>query len=279
MFIFFLLILLCFLGIYIFLRRKITNHIPTSFPNNEKRKSLDPNKKIVVCFGDSNTHGNVSYDWVSDLSAELPTFQIFNAGLNSDLSFSLLKRLEDVILCKPDFITIMIGTNDINASYSNKSLKRYVSTGKILTSEIPSIISFEKNIKEIVKKFQKETNAKIAIMTLPLMGEDLNSQINKIADSYSLTIEKIADQSKISCLKIRKDQKEYLLKNPSHTPYRFEQYFMLLNKSVIFHYIFGLSWDGISKKHKTQLSPDFLHQNSIAGKMIKDQVLNWIKNE
>ncbi len=277
MFLLVLLILLGMIGIYIFIRRKVTNHIPSSFPNKEKRKSLDPNKRTVVCFGDSNTHGNVSYDWVSDLSVELSTFQVLNAGLNSDLSFSLLKRLEDVILCKPDFITIMIGTNDINASYSDKSLKRYVSLGKILSTESPSIISFEKNIKEIVKKFQQETNAKIALITLPLMGEDLNYKINQIADNYSLSIEKVANQSNISCLQIRQEQKEYLLKNPSFTPYKFEQYFVLLNKSVIFHYIFGLSWDKISKKHKTQLSPDFLHQNSIAGKMIKDQILNWIK--
>ena len=272
-----LLFLLGLLGIYIFLRRKVTNHIPASFPNKEKRKNLESNKEIVICFGDSNTHGNVSYDWVSDLSEELPSFQVLNAGLNSDLSFSLLKRLDDVILCKPDFITIMIGTNDINASYSDKSLKIYVSNGKILPSEKPSIIAFEKNIKEIIKKFQEETNAKIALMTLPLMGEDLNSKINQIADNYSLSIEKIANQSNVSCLQIRQEQKEYLLNNPSFTPYKFEQYFMLLNKSVIFHYIFGLSWDKISEKHKTKLSPDFLHQNSVAGKMIKDQVLTWIK--
>lgn len=265
-----------FVGVYVHLRRKVTSHIPNNFPNEENRSLLVKNKKVMVCFGDSNTHGNVSYDWVSDLINDLPHFQIFNAGLNSDLSFSLLKRVEDVIACNPDFITILIGTNDINAAFAKKSLKRYISTGKISKSEIPNLTTFEKNLAKIVEIFQLKTNAKIALMTLPLMGEDLKSEINKIADTYSEVIEKVSFKYKINCLPIRSQQKEYLIKNPSHTPYRFEQYFILLNKSVLLHYIFGFSWDKISNLHKTQLSPDFLHQNSKAGKMIKEQVLNWI---
>ncbi len=272
----FFFLLVVFVGVYVHLRRKVTSHIPNNFPNEENRSLLVKNKKVIVCFGDSNTHGNVSYDWVSDLINDLPNFQTFNAGLNSDLSFSLLKRLEDVILCEPDFITIMIGTNDIKAAYAKKSLKRYISTGKISKNEIPNLTTFEKNLTKIVEIFQLKTKAKIALMTLPLMGEDLKSEINKIADSYSEVIKKVSFEYKINCLPIRSQQKEYLTKNPSLTPFRFEQYFILLNKSVLLHYIFGFSWDKISNLHKTQLSPDFLHQNSKAGKMIKEQVLNWI---
>ena len=167
----FFFLLVAFVGVYVHLRRKVTSHIPNNFPNEENRSLLVKNKKIIVCFGDSNTHGNVSYDWVSDLINDLPNFQTFNAGLNSDLSFSLLKRVEDVIACNPDFITILIGTNDINAAYAKKSLKRYISTGKISKNEIPNLTTFEKNLTKIVEIFQLKTKAKIALMTLPLMGK------------------------------------------------------------------------------------------------------------
>ena len=101
---FFIFLFLAFLFLYVFLRKKVTAHKPDSFPNEEKIKTLTDNAPVIVCFGDSNTHGNVSYDWVKDLTDDLPNMQVMNAGLNSDLSFSLLRRIKDVISCKPDFI-------------------------------------------------------------------------------------------------------------------------------------------------------------------------------
>jgi lysophospholipase L1-like esterase len=273
-----LLLFLGFVAVYLFLRRKVTMHKPEAFPTEENRKLQDENKKTVVCLGDSNTHGNVSYDWVRDLKEDLPNYQIFNAGLNSDLSFSLLRRLDDVVDCKPDFVNLLIGTNDVNASYSEKSLERYVSTKKILKSETPSIVAFEENLERIVSVLQKKTNAKIAIMTLPLMGEDLMAETNKMADAYSDVILEVAKKFNLKCLDIRSEQKEFLQKNPSQTRYKFDQYFLLLNKAVFLYYIFGYTWDRISQLHKTQLSPDFLHQNAVSGKMIKQHVLNWINN-
>jgi lysophospholipase L1-like esterase len=263
--------------VYWFLRKIVTDHKPDSFPS--ARSIPAPNKKILVCAGDSNTHGNVSHNWVKELQKDLPEFQIINAGLNSDLTFSLLSRLDAIIACNPDYINILIGTNDVNAFYSAKSLKRYIDNKKISKEQKPDIQSFEDNLNEIIQKLKKNTHAKIALMTLPMMGEDLKSRINKIANEYSAIIEKIALENEVDVLPVRQRQKEYLFQNPSLTPYKFDQYFMLLNKSVILHYIFRLSWDRISELNNSRLSPDFLHQNEKAGKMIKDEVLKWLKND
>ena len=75
-----LLVILCIaliLGlIYAWLYRKVSKHIPENYPNPQNRQQIDASKKVLVCFGDSNTHGNVSYNWVNDLSSQLTDYQI-----------------------------------------------------------------------------------------------------------------------------------------------------------------------------------------------------------
>jgi lysophospholipase L1-like esterase len=265
---------------YLYIKGKVTNHFPANYPNVANRGLKDKNKATIVCFGDSNTHGNVSYDWVKDLRAELPNMQIFNAGRNSDLTFTLLKRIDEAIACEPDFITILIGTNDINSSLSKSNLRTYQSIKKIIDSETPNIETFEENYLKIVEILKTKTRAKIALLTLPMMGEDLYSNTNKIAEKYSDIIKDIGIKTNLELLPIREGQVKYLQINPSQTKYKFSDSFQIMIQSVTLNYFLGWSWDKICEFHKTQLSPDFLHQNSIAGTMIKEEVLNWIfKNE
>jgi lysophospholipase L1-like esterase len=274
-----LLIVILIIG-YLYIRAKVTNHFPENYPNAANRGRKDQNKPTIVCFGDSNTHGNVSYDWVKDLRAELPNMQIFNAGRNSDLTFTLLKRINEVIACQPDFVTILIGTNDINASLSKSNLRTYQSVKKIIDSETPNIETFEGNYLKIVEILKTKTQAKIALLTLPMMGEDLSSEVNKKVGKYCEKIKDIGLKTNLEVLHIHEGQVKYLQINPSQTKYKFSDSFRIMMQSVSLNYFLGWSWDKICKFHKTQLSPDFLHQNSIAGTMIKGEVLNWIrKNE
>jgi lysophospholipase L1-like esterase len=262
---------------YVYIRRKVTHHFPENYPNEANRTIADKNETSIVCFGDSNTHGNVSYNWVADLRKELPKFNVYNAGQNSDLTFSLLRRIDEVIACQPNFITLLIGTNDINASISKNNLKTYQSINKIIGEEHPDVGSFEQNYNKIVDILKSKTKAKICLLTLPMMEENLGSDINKLANRYSEIIKNIGLKNNLDVLPIREGQIKYLENNPSQTKYTFSDSYKIMVLSVSLNYFLGWSWDRICKLYKTQLSPDFLHQNSIAGGMIKETVLNWIK--
>ncbi|MDP5120302.1 MAG: GDSL-type esterase/lipase family protein [Spirosomaceae bacterium] len=272
------LVLLIVFFLYSRLRDKVVKHIPETFPITENRAKFQNGKPIVVCFGDSNTHGNVSYNWVADLEKNLPDFQLVNAGRNSDLTFTLLHRIEDVIACKPNFINVLIGTNDLNATFAKSSLKRYQKTGRLIEGEVPSIVSFKRNYEEIVDRLSGETQAEISLMSLPLMGENLESEENKSVAAYNSIIKEIAEKNGLIYLPLFEQQKAYLEQFPSQTKYKFSSYFYLLNLSIMKHYWFGKSWDEISRSNKTKLSPDFLHQNSISGKMIAELVSGELKN-
>ncbi len=259
-------------GVYAWLYRKVSKHIPENYPNAANRQKIDSSNKILVCFGDSNTHGNVSYNWVDDLSSQLPDYQVFNAGINSDLTYTLLHRIDDVIACKPNFVTILIGTNDVNATMGRVMEKRYQDLGKVSKDISPNFEDFKKNYTEIIKQLKQKTNAKIAIMSLPVMGEDLTHEANLKADKYSEFILQLSHNEQVNYLPVREKQKGFLQKNPKSLKHTFEETYKLLTYSVIGHYIFGKTWDEMTARHGYQLTPDNLHQNSISGGMIRDLV-------
>ncbi len=267
------------LGILLFLRQKVLTHRPASYPYAETVGGAAPGKKRVVCFGDSNTHGVVSFDWVKVLEEQLAGFEVFNAGINSDLTFSLLRRVKDVIAARPDFITVLIGTNDVNAASYDYAERHYRSKKRLIAGEVPDISSFEKNYNQLIRILSEETGAKIALMSLPLMGEDLNNRTNSMADEYSELIREIAVSNHLVYLPVREQQKAWLGQHPSRAKYPFEKYSFLLLRSVLLRYLLGRTWNSISAGVGNELSPDFMHQNETAGQMILDQVKKWIEDE
>ena len=275
-----LIVILCMaltLGlIYTWLYRKVSKHIPENYPNPQNRQQIDSSKKVLVCFGDSNTHGNVSYNWVNDLSSQLTDYQVFNAGINSDLTYTLLKRIDDVIACKPNFITILIGTNDVNSTMGKIMEKRYQNLGRVSKDVSPNFKDFKENYIEIIRQLKAKTQAKIAVMSLPVLGEDLAHEANQKADKYSEFVKQLATDEQLIYLPVREKQKDFLQKNPQPLKHTFEEAYKLLNFSVINYYLLGKNWDEISTKHGFQLTPDNIHQNSIAGGIIRDLVKDAI---
>lgn len=266
------------LGSLFAFRLMLTHLKPSGYPDPRNISVSDKNKPVLVCFGDSNTHGNVSYNWVNQVRREFPEMNVFNAGVNSDLTFSLLRRLDDVVLADPDYITILIGTNDVNAVAYEVSEKRYRSMNRLLKDENTGPEGFEENLKTIIQILKSRTKARIALLSLPLMGEDLTNKTNTLADEYSAVILKIATFENLSYIPVREEQKAYLQENPPRSKYAFEKYPFLLTRSVVLHYFFGQSWNKISDGIGNVLSPDFMHQNDTAGKKIADQVIKWIND-
>lgn len=244
----------------------------------EKNVNLANGKRKVICVGDSNTRGNVSYDWVASLQKKFPETCFFNAGINGDLTFSLKKRWDEIIQAQPDFVNILIGTNDIQAIASDNKLKMYRDLDKIAKDEHPDMHHFKDNLLYLIGRLKKETHAKIAIMSLPLITEDLSAQSNQIADKYSHLIAQIAEDSEITYLPLREKQKNYFFSHTPHTPnkYTYKHTNFLIYRAYMYHYFLGKSWADISKNNGFYLLTDNLHQNEISGNMIAELLEEWL---
>src|SRR5690348_361926 len=103
-------------------------------------------RRRVVCLGDSITRGQLSVDYVAMLSnrQSLAPFVFTNAGANGELTENVLRRLDKVIELHPDLITVLIGSNDANASMSEKNSGRTARINKLTAR--PTIEGFGDNV-------------------------------------------------------------------------------------------------------------------------------------
>ena len=58
-------------------------------------------KKLVVCLGASIVRGQFSANFVDMLKTRLSDFQFVNAGVNGDLAYNVLRRLDAVLAQQP----------------------------------------------------------------------------------------------------------------------------------------------------------------------------------
>jgi lysophospholipase L1-like esterase len=71
-----------------------------------------------MLIGDSHTHGRLTFDWPSMLAIRRPDLQFVNAGINGEHVGDVLKRIEPILACDPDYATILLGSNERISSVS-----------------------------------------------------------------------------------------------------------------------------------------------------------------
>ena len=238
---------------------------------------INNDKPVVVCCGDSITHGHIGYDWVSSLRDKDDSKIYINAGINADLTWNLNQRLDDIIKHNPDYITILIGTNDAIGSQPVKLIQDYYIQTKNLP-QVPSIKWFEEQIEIFVKKVKENTSAKIAITTLPWLGEQKDASIINVIKNHNKIIKRIAVQYDLFILDLFSKFKEQIASNDS-IPYTTSELRRLRGlRAVILYYIFGWSWTKIGEKYKLKLLCDHIHLNEKGGDLMEQLAKEFLSS-
>ena len=238
---------------------------------------INNDKPVVVCCGDSITHGHIGYDWVSSLRDKDDSKIYINAGINADLTWNLNQRLDDIIKHNPDYITILIGTNDAIGSQPVKLIQDYYIQTKNLP-QVPSIKWFEEQIEIFVKEVKENTSAKIAITTLPWLGEQKDASIINVIKNHNKIIKRIAVQYDLFILDLFSKFKEQIASNDS-IPYTTSEFRRLRGlRAVILYYIFGWTWTKIGKKYKLKLLCDHIHLNEKGGDLMEQLAKEFLSS-
>jgi lysophospholipase L1-like esterase len=237
--------------------------------------------KTCVCFGASLTAGTVSYNFLHLLKARpaLVNTRFINRGVNGDVAWSGLQRLDEVIEDRPDYISILIGTNDVNSTLGEENRLRYRDFYKL--PQDPTMEWYEESLREIVVRLKKETSAKIALMSLSVIGEDLAHRANAQVVKYNAVIRQIAEEEGVAYLPLFERMVEYLDEHAGErTAPRLEYRPGLHNiGTAMMLHSSGLSWDDISKRNGLLLTTDTLHLNSVGAGMIADLVEEWLTSQ
>jgi lysophospholipase L1-like esterase len=252
--------------------------LPLKFIRGSIGKMQNVNKHIVVCLGASMVRGQVSYNFVNLLEQRMAEdgFQLINAGVAGDQAYNVLMRLDSVIDYQTDFVIILVGTNDVTATLSPKLARISRLTRRF--PQPPSIEFYKYNMLRIINTLKEKTSAKIALVSLPVLGEDLESMPNHCIKDYNALLKDIADEEQIGYLPVYERQEEYLREVQKVGGRSYESGGMLSIKALARHYLLRQSFDEISRKHGFLLVTDGIHMNSRGAAFIADEIESFLRS-
>lgn len=201
--------------------------------------------------------------------------KFINAGRNSELAWNNLQRVDEVIQCEPDIVTVLIGANDANASMGEDNMKSYVKRMKLPRD--PDSDWYRESLLSLVKKIKTETGAKIALLSIPTIGEDSNHPAFNKSSEISQIVHGVAEEMDVTYLPLHEKMVEFLQDAPVSASYPYEKYLIGIFKGIIKHYLLRKSWDDIARSSGFSLHVDYLHLNTEGARMIADLIGEFIQ--
>jgi lysophospholipase L1-like esterase len=243
---------------------------------NERTDSANNQKIPMVCIGDSITHGLVSINYLDLLAKHSHNnrFEFINAGINGDLAYNVLVRMDEIIQCRPKYATILIGTNDVHRSYGSFNQRKSVWQKHL--SQIPTKAYYRECLEKIIERLQNETEAKIAVLSIPLIAERPEEKAEKIAIEYNETIRDVTNQKGVAYLPLHEKMVEYMKNRPIRQKKPFWMQVPTTIMALIQHFGFGVSLDDFGTKHGFALHIDHLHLNTAAATIVADLIQEFL---
>jgi len=260
--------------------------LKVALPKNSPERWLQQNGKpcgspprqnpVIVCAGDSITHGTVSANWVTMLQERLPDASLVNAGINSQLAYNLYGRLEPIIALDPDFVVVLIGTNDANSTFGLRTSLNHLAMERL--PEIPTPMFYREMLTLIIRKLKNETKAQIAVASIPPIGEDQSHYAWIRSGEYAGIGKETAFAEKAYYIPLHERMCAYIEAAPKKKCLPFDQVGRAIKRSIRDHYMFGKSWDEISAGNGYHLMLDGIHFNSHGATMMADLVERFIRD-
>lgn len=235
-------------------------------------------RPLAVCAGDSITRGSASADYVSMLAARMPDWDFVNAGVNAELAYNLAQRMDDIVALDPDAVTILIGTNDVNATFGLRAALGYMAAKGL--PERPSPYFYRENLLAIVRKLKRETRARIGLFSIPPIGEESGHYAYLRTEDYASIIKGLAKDEGVDYLPLRERLCAYLeaLPRGGERPLGFRSFGAAQLRSGRMQRYLGKSLDEVSASNRFHLLVDGIHLNTHGASMAADLAESFFRS-
>ena len=235
-------------------------------------------RPLAVCAGDSITRGANSADYVSMLSARLKDWDFVNAGVNAELAFNLAERIEDIVALEPDAVTVLIGTNDVNATFGFQAALGYMAAKRL--PERPGPLFFKENLLGIVRTLKRETGARIALFSMPPIGEEPGHYAYLRTEEYAAIVREVAAGEGVEYLPLRERICGYIESLPAgpERPLPFKDFGRAQLRAGRMQRYLGKSLDEISAFNRFHVLVDGIHLNTHGASMAADLAEAFLKS-
>ncbi len=228
--------------------------------------------QTVVCFGDSITRGLISANYIRILARKpsLRGFRFLNAGVNSDLTLNLLRRVRSVALLRPDVVTILVGTNDAIATVRPFSAM-YFTFFKGMFYQ-PDLDYSAANLTRIIRYLKEHTDARVALATIPPLGEALDSRPMELIRTYNKRWQQIARREDVELLPVFERLTEYLAGLGGAARRAYNGSTFLTFEFIGRHLFTGESFERFSQRKGFNLLTDGVHMNPTGARLIAEVI-------
>jgi lysophospholipase L1-like esterase len=245
--------------------------MPVELTSSQPIASQDLSRpRTIVCLGDSLTRGLVSASFVDQLEQRLAGkgLHFVNSGVNGDLAYNVLRRLDDVIALQPNAVILMIGTNDILSTLRRSNA--FISRVTKWLPKAPSLGWYQANILEIVRRLKTETGAIIALSSPPIVGEHLDTRSNRQARPYVAFLKETAASLGLAYLPVYERMADYLKSTGQHEGTSHHSRVFMTARLTVRHIFFKESYDSISLRNGFILLTDGVHLNEKGASLVAD---------
>jgi lysophospholipase L1-like esterase len=261
------------------------NRLPANAPGRYRGSvAAGPDSIVVACLGDSITHGTVSANYVEMLSDQLPdqAYTVVNAGVNSQLARHLAARLDEIVACRPAFATVLIGTNDVNATLSASNHRLYSHLDGVPDEPDPE--GYREQLRRIVGRLQQDTDARIALLSLPPIGENPEHPGWTLTDRYSSIIREVTEETGVAYLPLRERMLKLIRAGGNGT--RLDASGRRVSdpgaggapvmRALVLRRLAGWSYNRISRRHGLTVLTDNLHLNEDGAAVVAGLIREFV---
>lgn len=241
------------------------------------RTLVRSDKRVVAFIGDSITHGRASANYVDMLAQQLndPSVLLVNAGVNGELAYNACCRLDDVIACAPDVVFILIGTNDANAGVNAENAAMYQRDMQL--PQTPDADFFVANLRAMVTQLQADTTARIALLTLPTIGEDPTHPAWQVGARYSELIAQVGAETAVAVLPLHETMAAALAADPPPAPVGYDGWREVMEEMFVRHFFLRQSFDRLAARYGYRFHVDALHLSPAGAQLIVDLVRPFLQ--
>ncbi len=241
--------------------------------------ALEP-ESIVACLGASTTAAIASYDWVADLRQRpaLSALRFRKFARGGDLAYNGLQRVPAIIHCRPRYVVVLLGGNDVLSLISSTHFRLARFTKKL--PQRPSLQWYRHNMQTIVRRLREGTEARIGLCSLIPLGEDPGSRdsfqaaANRYVAEYSAVVRVIASDEDADYIPLYERVRALIVASPGRALTRFS--FLPFYRDAFRQFVLGQSHDEIGRRNGWRFHRDGIHLNSISGKLLADLVEGFI---
>lgn len=230
----------------------------------------------VVVAGASIVRGRASVDFVQMLRERFPARAFVNAGVNGNVAWELLQRIDQVIACRPAHVVILIGTNDVQGMLSADATRETRESKHL--PEDPSLGWYAACMHEIVVRLQA-AGASVALCSLPPIGQDLGAPVNVLVREANAALRETCDATGAAYLPVYEHLADLLASQGAVTGPAWTGSWAPGVASLVEHFVLGRSYDAIALARGWILSPDGVHMDSTGAGIIADLVAGWVASQ